>query len=72
MDCGKNKMNQMEYCDNKALYTKKHSRDNVCANCKYCYESSSFPQYESYKKCKIDEENILQPYKNSCPAFELK
>ena len=63
---------QMEYWDNKALYAKKHSRDNVCANCKYCYESSSFPQYESYKKCKIDGENILQPYKNSCPTFELK
>ena len=62
----------MEYWDNKNLYTKKHSRDSVCANCKYCYESSSFPQYDSYKKCKIDEENILQPYKNSCPAFELK
>jgi hypothetical protein len=62
----------MEYWDNKTLYAKKHSRDPVCANCKYCYESSSFPQYESYKKCKIDEENILQPYKNSCPAFELK
>ena len=63
---------QMEYWDNKNLYTKKHSRDPVCANCKYCYESSSFPQYESYKKCKIDEANISQPYKNSCPAFELK
>ena len=63
---------QMEYWDNKALYAKKHSRDTVCANCKYCYESSSFPQYDSYKKCKIDEENISQPYKNSCPAFELK
>lgn len=62
----------MEYWDNKNLYTKKHSRDPVCANCKYCYESSSFPQYESYKKCKIDEANISQPYKNSCPAFELK
>ena len=64
-------MNQMEYWDNKALYTKKHSRDNVCANCKYCYESSAFPQYDSCKKCKIDEENISQPYENSCPAFEL-
>ena len=63
---------QMEYWDNKALYAKKHSKDNVCANCKYCYEASSFPQYESYKKCKIDEENISQPYKNSCPAFEFK
>ena len=63
---------QMECWDNKALYAKKHSRDNVCTNCRYCYESSSFPQYESYKKCKIDEENISQPYKHSCPAFELK
>lgn len=63
---------QMEYWDNKALYAKKNSRDPVCANCKYCYESSSFPQYESYKKCKIDEENISHPYKNSCPAFEVK
>jgi hypothetical protein len=62
----------MEYWDNKALYAEKHSKDNVCANCKYCYESSLFPQYENYKKCKIDEENISQPYKNSCPAFELK
>ena len=65
-------MTQMEYWDNRALYAKKHSRDTVCANCKYCYESSSFPQYESYKKCKVDEATISQPYRNSCPAFEFK
>ena len=65
-------MNQIEYYNNRTLYAKKHSRDNVCANCKYCYESSSFSQYESYKKCKIDGENISNQYQNSCPAFEFK
>lgn len=65
-------MNQFEAYDRKALYAKKHSRDTVCANCKYCYESSSFPQYESYKKCKIDGENISNQYQKSCSAFEFK
>lgn len=63
-------MNQFEYWDNQALYAKKHSKDRVCKNCKYCYESSSFPQYESYKKCKIDNESIEREYQHSCPAFE--
>lgn len=65
-------MTQMEYYDNSALYAKKHSRDTVCANCEYCYEASSFPQYDSCKKCRIDNETISQPYKNSCPAFEFR
>ena len=65
-------MNQFEAYDREVLYAKKHSRDNVCANCKYCYEASSFPQYDSCKKCKIDGENVYDQYQNSCPSFELK
>ena len=65
-------MSQMEYWDKQALKATKHSRKPVCANCKYCYEASSFPQYESYKKCEIDGENISQPNKHSCPAFEFE
>ena len=65
-------MNQMEYWDNRALYAKKHSRDRVCANCKYRYESSSFPQYDSNPKCKIDNKDIQDSYEQSCPAFEFK
>ena len=65
-------MNQFEAYENKALYAKKHSKDNCCANCKYCYESSTFPQYESYLKCKIDKEDIKNEWKKNCPAFEFK
>lgn len=65
-------MNQMEYWDNKSLYRKKHSEDRVCANCKYCRETSSFPQYESYKRCKIDNFRIEREWQHSCPAFEKR
>ena len=65
-------MNQFEAYEMEALYAKKHSMDHVCANCKYCYEASSFPQYESYKRCRIDSEEIKNTYNKSCPAFEFR
>lgn len=65
-------MNQFEAYDRAALYAKKHSRDRVCANCKHCYEASSFPQYDSCLRCRADNEEIYDSYNQSCPAFEFK
>ena len=65
-------MNQLEAEEKKRLYQIKHQHDAVCANCRYCKNKSAFPQYESYWRCDVDNENINDRYKQSCPAFDKR
>ena len=64
-------MNQWQEEERKRLYIIKHSQDAVCANCKYCKNQSTFPQYEAYWRCTIDNQDVYNRYKQTCPAFTL-
>ena len=64
-------MNQLLYWENRDAYHLKHYMDKVCINCKHCKETSTFAQYESFKKCDIDGASIKNPVKDVCPAFEF-